>query len=60
MESVYAELLSAAEAGDGGTIEAIMEELSEFSIPAADKERLALIREKAGAGDYEGIKEVLK
>ncbi len=60
MESVYSELLSAAENRDSEMINDIMEEISEFSIPAEDEERFRSIREKAEAGDYDGIAEVLK
>ena len=59
MESIYQGLLEAAEAMDCDMIEGIMQEISEYGIPADEKERFARVREKADMLDYEGIREAI-
>ena len=59
MESIYQGLLEAAEAMDCDMIEGIMQEISEYGIPADEKERFARVRKKADMLDYEGIREAI-
>ena len=59
MESIYDELRDAAEAMDCDRIEAVMNEISEYTIPDSDKEKFDSVRAKADMLDYEGILEAL-
>ena len=59
MESIYDELRNAAESMDCDMIEDIMKEIGEYSIPDAEKEKFALVREKAEMLDYEGMLNIL-
>lgn len=59
MESIYDELKNAAESMDCDMIEDIMKEIGEYSIPDAEKEKFALVREKAEMLDYEGMLNIL-
>jgi len=60
MEDFFAAFMDAAESEDADMLKAIMDELGEFSIPDTYSEKFGLIREKAEANDFAGIKEVLE
>ena len=55
MESVYEGLKEAALAMDCDSIEEILSELDEYTIPENDKEKIDTVRKLAGNYDYEGI-----
>ena len=59
MESIYAELRSAADDMDCERISLIIKESEGYLIPDAEKDKMDLIREKAGTYDYDGILEIL-
>ena len=59
MQSVYEDLRSAAEAMDCDTIQVILKEMDDYSIPEAERERFDAIRDKAGKFDYDGMIAVL-
>ncbi len=60
MEDFFAAFMDAAESEDADMLKAIMDELGEFSVPDTYSEKFGLIREKAEANDFAGIKEVLE
>ncbi|MCR4591263.1 MAG: DegV family EDD domain-containing protein [Lachnospiraceae bacterium] len=59
MESVFAELLDAAEQKDRGRIEGIIDEMSAYAIPASDRDKYNSVLEKTASMDYGGIIAVL-
>ena len=59
MESIYEGLREAAENMDCDMIDSIMEEIAEYAIPEAEKERFKLVCEKANMFDYEGMIQAL-
>lgn len=59
MQGIYDGLRDAAESMDCDMLENIMKEIEAYEIPAAEKERFDLIREKADMLDYDGILEAL-
>ena len=59
MESIYEELKDAAENMDIDRIEDIMKETDGYEIPDGEKEKYALIKQKADMLDYEGIQDIL-
>ncbi|MCR5092872.1 MAG: response regulator [Lachnospiraceae bacterium] len=59
MADVYSEIKSAAEQMDCDTIEAILAEMSAYSVPQEETERWDRVRKAADALDYEGILAVL-
>ena len=60
MSSVFDGLLEAAEAMDYDSIESILKELEEYSVPEADRSLMAEIVKKAEAFDYDGMAEAIK
>ncbi|MCR5486264.1 MAG: DegV family EDD domain-containing protein [Lachnospiraceae bacterium] len=60
MESIYEELRDAAENMDCDRIEAALQEIGEYAIPAKEKDRFALVCEKADLLDYEGMLQALE
>ena len=59
MESIYEELRNAAEDMNSDMIEDILKEIGEYAIPASEKEKFNLVREKAERLDYDGIIEAI-
>ncbi|MCR5322808.1 MAG: DegV family EDD domain-containing protein [Lachnospiraceae bacterium] len=55
MEGVYEAVREAAEAMDCGTIEDVLKELDEYTVPEADREKIESISDMAKKFDYEGI-----
>ncbi len=60
MRSVYEDLRGAAESMDCDTIGVILKEMSDYSIPEAERERFEAIRDRADKFDYDGILAVLE
>ncbi len=60
MERAYEKLSEAAEDMDFDRIENIFHELGRFSVPEEEKERFALVQERADQFDYKGMLQVLK
>lgn len=59
MESIYEELHNAAEDMNSDMIEEILKEIGEYAIPASEKDKFNLVREKAERLDYDGIIEAI-
>ena len=59
MKSVYDGIREAADAMDCDTLEEILKELDDYSIPDGDKEKFDTIRQKIAGFDYDGILELL-
>ncbi|MCR4739972.1 MAG: Hpt domain-containing protein, partial [Lachnospiraceae bacterium] len=59
MESVYEGLRDAADAMDSNTIEEILKELEDYTIPGSEREKYDAVREKAAKYDYYGMLELL-
>ena len=60
MEGIYEGLKEAAEEMDCDMVEEILKEIDGYAIPANEKEKFGLVREKADMLDYMGMLEVLK
>ena len=60
MEGFYEGFLEAAESMDCDMVEDILKETGDYSIPDSEKDKFALLRERAEKLDYEGMLEILK
>lgn len=59
IQSVYEGLREAADAMSCDDIEEILEEITDYTIPDGEKQKLDEIRKRAGEYDYDGILELL-
>ncbi len=59
MQGVYEGLREAASAMDCDTMEDILKELEDYTIPESDRDKFKAISEKAAAFDYDGIVKLL-
>ena len=59
MQSVYEGLHDAAEAMDIDTVEEIVKELEDYSIPQSEKKKYSALCECIGNFDYDGILRIL-
>lgn len=59
MESVYEALKEGAASLEADTIDAALNELSDYRLSPGDEERIQAVREKARIFDYDGITEIL-
>ncbi|MBQ7678655.1 MAG: DegV family EDD domain-containing protein, partial [Butyrivibrio sp.] len=59
MKQVYDKLLEAAEEMDLDMVEEAMESLNGYAIPDSERDKFALVREKADQLDYDGMRDVI-
>lgn len=60
MEVMFDEIKLAAEDMDCDRLESIFSEMEDYAIPEPDAERFAMLKEKAGRFDYEGMMDILR